>query len=131
MNNENVKEEKFKKKRNNYLLLLGLWAAIGGCLNAWFYDSDRLVYTLGILNSLGAIALIYFWIIYDAKSRSYRIPQLVKYLIILLSIVGVPIYFWQTRNIKDFCLNIGGLWLFAFHSVIYSIFAYIVARVFI
>ena len=130
MNNKNLKEE-FKKKRNNYLLGLCLLAAIGGCLNAFLYDRDRLVYTLGILNTLGAIILIYLWIIYDAKFRSYRIPQYIKYIIVLIGLIGVPMYFWRTRNTKDFWINIGGLWLFAVHSIIYSISANMIAQIFI
>ena len=120
-------QDSIKNKRNNSLYILGLLAAIGGCLNAIFYDNNNILSLIGIIMPLLAIAAIYFWLIYDAKLRSYRIPKYVKFIIILFGIIGLPIYFWQTRNIKDFIINIGGLWLFLYYYLIYSIAIYLTA----
>jgi hypothetical protein len=121
----NLELKNLKYKRNRTLFLLGLLGIISGFSNAVLYNQPQLLEYSSIVASLIAIAIIYYWIIYDAKVRNYRIPKYLKYLIILFSIVGVPIYFWQTRSFKNFFLNLGGLWLFAFFSFIYSIFFYI------
>lgn|GEM_PF-3059867 len=122
---------KFKRKRNNYLVLLGLLAAIAGCLTASLSEQDQLVSAIGIISTLGAIILIYLWIIHDAKIYNYPIPKYLKILIILLPFLGLPIYFWQTRNITNFCLNIGGFWLVAFYNIIYLLVAYAIALLFL
>ena len=123
-------QDSIKNKRNNSLYILGFLAAVGGCLNAIFYDNDNILSLIAIVMPLLAIASVYFWIIYDARLRNYRIPKYVKFIIILFGIIGVPIYFWQTRNVKGFIINIGGLWLFIYYYLIYYIAIYITATLF-
>ncbi len=98
---------------------LGIVAAIAGCVDAFTNNNGLPMDIISILVSIVAIAIIYYWVIYDAKLRNYRIPKYVKYTIILFSIVGVPIYFWQTRSFSNFCLNLAGLWIFIYHYFVY------------
>ena len=127
MNNKNLDLAKIEQKRKTSLSLLGIAAGISGCIDAFTENNGLVISILRILMSFVAIAIIYYWIIYDAKLHDYRIPKYLKYIIILFAIVGVPIYFWQTRNFKDFCYNIAGLWLFFYYGIIYYICVVITA----
>lgn len=113
------------EKRKLFLVLLGIAGLLNGGFTAYFYSQESLVSIVGICFSLIAISLIYFWIYHDSRARNYKTPKLTRYLIILIGIIGVPIYFWQTRNLKDFCLNLGGLWLFLFYSIAYYVSFYL------
>lgn len=131
MNSKKNAVKKLKRKRNSYLLLLGLLGAIAGCLTAILaYSQSVLLSAVQIVCNLGAIILIYLWIINDARIHNYHVPQYLKILIILLPFFGLPVYFWQTRNGADFWINIGGLWLGAFYTIIYLIFTYAIALLF-
>ncbi len=127
MNNNNLDLKKIENKRNRYLFLLGIAAAMAGSINTFTNNNGSLITIFRLLISLIAISIIYFWIIYDAKIRNYHIPKYIKYTIILFGIIGVPIYFWRSRSFKSFCLNLAGLWLFIYYFVIYYIFAVITA----
>ena len=119
MNQRNLASASNLKKRNLVLGLISTAGALNGFLTACFYGKQNLVNFVEICFALIAICLIYFWIYYDAQARSFRNPKLIRYLIILIGIIGVPIYFWKTRNFNNFCLNLGGLWLFFAYSLIY------------
>lgn len=127
MNSKDIDTEKNKSKRHQSLLLLGITAAITGIINSLTENNDLLISLVRLLMPLLAIATIYYWIIYDARLRSYRIPKYTKYIIILFGLIGVPIYFWQTRSLKDFWLNLAGLWLFIYYCFIYYISVVITA----
>lgn len=119
MNNKDLDLTKVKSKRDMFLLWLGIAAAATGLVDAFANNSKLPIDIISIAISIVAIIIIYCWVIYDAKLRNYRIPKYIKYIVILFSIIGVPIYFWQTRSFKDFCLNFAGLWLFIYHYFIY------------
>ncbi len=119
MNQSNLASASNVKKRNLVLGLIGTAGTVNGFLTACFYSRQNVVNIIEICFALIAICLIYFWIYYDAKARSFRNPKLIRYLIIFIGIIGVPIYFWRTRSWKNFCLNLGGLWLFMVYSLIY------------
>jgi len=129
MNNIDIDFKETRSKRNITLFSLGTLAVFSGFSEALLYSNELLLKYSAIITSLIAIAIIYFWIIYDAKLHKYRIPKYIKYTVILFSIIGIPIYFWQTRNLKNFVLNIGGLWLFAFYRLLYLISAYITGSI--
>ena len=120
MNDKNIEFETIKK-RNLSLLSLAIVAALTGFIDAFSNNSGLAISILRLLMPLIAIVTIYSWIIFDAKLLNYRLPKYVKYIIILFGIIGVPIYFWQTRNLKKFCLNLGGLWMFIYYFIIYYI----------
>ena len=126
----NSKLDKNKKRRDRTLLFFGLSAIVAGYLTVLFAQQENLLNLLSILMSISSICLLYYWVIYDARLRNYRIPKWIKYLIILITIIGLPIYFWRTRSIKDFCLNIGGYWLIVFYSFCYLAAAYLTTILF-
>ncbi len=125
MNGKKNAVRKYKQKRNNYLLLLGILAAIAGLFTAILaYYQSTLLPSARIVFTFAAVISIYLWIVYDAKIHNYSTPQYLKILIILLPFLGLPIYFWHTRNFTNFLINIGGLWLGAFYNIIYfSVYA--------
>ena len=127
MNNKTIDTENNKHKRNKSLLLLGITAAITGIINSFTENNGLVISFIRLLLPLIAIAIVYFWIIYDAKMHQYSIPKYIKYIIILFGVIGIPIYFWKTRNFKDFCLNFAGLWLFIYYYFVFYIFAVITA----
>ncbi len=130
MNQRNLAAATNLKKRNLVLGLIGTAGALNGFLTACFYGKQNLVNFVEICFALIAICLIYFWIYYDAQARSFKNPKLIRYLIILIGIIGVPVYFWKTRSLKNFCLNLGGLWLFMGYSLIYYGSFFVAALVF-
>ena len=121
MNDKNIEFEMIKK-RNLSLLLLALVAAITGFIDALSNHNGLTISILRLVMPLIAIATIYYWIVCDAKLLNYRLPRYIKCIIILFGIIGVPIYFWQTRNFKKFCFNLGGLWIFIYYIIVYYIF---------
>lgn len=119
LKNPQVAQNKHKLKRDRCLVWLGIIAVIGGILDPF---GDR-VAAFQFISFLIAIALFYCWIIYDGRMRGFTIPKYVKYIIALFGVIGIPIYFWQTRSFRQFCLQLGGLWLFIFHYIFYYVSA--------
>ena len=127
MNEQNLDRAKMKQKRKTALFWLGIAAGVSGCIDAFTEHDGLIISIVRLLMSLIAIAIIYYWIVYDAKLYDYRIPKYLKYIIILFAIVGIPLYFWQTRSFKAFCYNLAGIWLFIYYGFIYYICAVIMA----
>ena len=126
MNDKNLALNRIKNKRNRALFLLAGIAAIAGFTDAFGNNEGWLISTIRLLLPLVAIITIYYWLTLDARLLNYRIPKYIKYIIILFGIIGIPIYFWQTRKFKDFCFNLGGLWLYIFYLLIYYVFKVVV-----
>lgn len=86
-----------KAKRQCLLGLLGL-AAIVGVLDQVLVDDrsyDRLL-TTG--SAVIAVVLIAAWCHYDSWQRSYTIGTPLRFLILLLAAIGVPVYLLRTRG---------------------------------
>lgn len=112
MNTEFQLYKKAKQNRNLTLLCMCLINIIHGFYG--FYIVFVSIQDVSILNYYGSILNLiplYFWCHFDAQLRNFRISS-VRVWIVLFAIIGVPLYFWRTRNRRRFFLNIGGLWLF-------------------
>jgi predicted neutral ceramidase superfamily lipid hydrolase len=85
------------------------WGALGV---AFYHDSlvSRLIDGFGIIFVCLAISL---WSRYDSQIRAFVLTIGLRLLILLVGIVGVPLYFWQSRSRRDCVRSFFGLYLYA------------------
>ena len=99
---------KAKQNRNLALLCLCLIQIIFGVCAVFILI--KYIDTLGFISSILSLIMLYCWCHFDAQLRNFRISS-IRAWIVLFAIIGIPLYFWKTRNRRQFLLNIGGLWL--------------------
>ncbi|MEL6580116.1 MAG: hypothetical protein AAFQ14_10205 [Cyanobacteria bacterium J06621_12] len=121
MEKNNLNLAQHTKKRSFFFALIILAGAANGLLIACFQGQEAAISIVNILCNLMAIAGIYLWVYHDAKIHNFKISTVVKYLVILVGIIGIPIYFWRSRSSKDFWFNLGGLWLFIIYSIAFDL----------
>ena len=100
---------KHRKKRSIFFALTIFTGGLNGLLIAYFNEGNNISDIINICCALFSLAWLYLWICHDAQIRNFRISKTVKYLIILVALVGVPIYFWRSRSSREFWFNLGGL----------------------
>ena len=86
------------KKQRIIRLLLG-YSAIAGVIILLLPDDDR------VLNFLMNLPIVIFgvsWCYNDAAERDHRIGVVTRFLLVLLIVVGLPIYLLQTRGFGGF-----------------------------
>lgn len=86
------------KKRRIVILLLA-YSAILGIISCFLPEENT---PLDFIAGLPLLILGISWCFTDAAQRNHRIVRLTRLLLILLFIVGLPIYFFQTRGIGAF-----------------------------
>ena len=91
-------DETTKAAKRRCLVGLLLLSVVMGVLDQLVVQkrADRAVTLLG---GLVSIVLIFIWCQNDSYERSYRIPKLLRLLIIFVAILGIPIYLLRTRGI--------------------------------
>jgi hypothetical protein len=47
------------------------------------------------------VGLVFFWCKFDAQERNASLPRWNRVLIVVIAIIGVPIYFFRTRSTRD------------------------------
>jgi hypothetical protein len=117
-----------KRNRNLALLFLCLIEIVFGVCTVFIPIKD--IDTLSFVSSMLSLFMLYSWCHFDAQLRNFRISSL-RVWIILFAIIVIPLYFWKTRNRRQFLLNIGGLWLFLLPVALGSVaelFAHLVSR---
>ena len=87
-----------RKKRRVKMLLLG-YSAIFGVINCSLPENDSV---LDIIVGLPLLILMISWCFTDGAERDHRIGRTMRLLLILLFIVGFPIYLLQTRGFGGF-----------------------------
>lgn len=110
-----------KQNRDLIFYLLCLLQIVLGVLANFIPENNSNAFEL--VSTILTIILLYSWCHFDARLFGFSISHL-KYLIILLAIIGIPIYFWQTRTMRQFFLNIGGLWILLLPIILNYIAAY-------
>jgi hypothetical protein len=90
-------DETTKAAKRRCLVGLLLLAVVMGVLDQLVVQkqADRVVTLVG---GLVSIVLIFIWCQNDSYQRSYKIPKLLRLLIIFVAILGVPIYLLRTRG---------------------------------
>lgn len=86
----------YAAKKRRIAMLLIAYSAIMGILICFISENNKL---LEFIVGLPVLILGISWCFTDAAQRNHRIGSLGKLLLILLFIVGLPIYLFQTRGI--------------------------------
>lgn len=99
---ENVEREpsfNYPAKKRRIVILLLAYSAIFGIVSCFLPDEDT---PLDFLVGLPFLILGLSWCFTDASERNHQIGRLTRLLLILLFILGLPIYLLQTRGINAF-----------------------------
>jgi hypothetical protein len=83
------------QKRRIVMLLLG-YSTLLGIISCFLPEAKT---PLDFLVGLPLLILGIMWCTADATQRNHRIGRVMKWLLILLFIVGMPIYLFQTRGL--------------------------------
>jgi len=86
------------KKRRIVMLLLG-YSAVLGVISCFLPEEDT---PLDVIFGFPLLVLGISWCFMDAAERGCRIGRIVQLLLVLLFIVGLPVYLFQTRGIGAF-----------------------------
>ena len=86
------------RKRGIVMLLLAYSAVLGGII--WFLPEEDTA--LDFIVGLPLLILGIAWCFTDAAQRDHRIGRLMGLLLVLLFVVGLPIYLFQTRGFGAF-----------------------------
>jgi hypothetical protein len=102
----------WRSRRRASLVFLFVGGAVWGAADLLLYDRGF----LGKLVSIGftllfAIAVM-LWCVYDGRLRGFQVTTIWKWFIVLLGIVGVPYFFWQSRPHRECLRSVFGLFLF-------------------
>lgn len=86
------------RKRRLILMLLA-YSAILGILSCFLPKEDS---PMDFVAGLPLLILGVMWCFTDAAERDYRMGSLMKLVLVLMFIVGLPIYLFRTRGIGGF-----------------------------
>ena len=96
---ENTESEQpivYAAKKRRVVMLLLVYSAILGILFCFLPEEDT---PIDFIVTLPLLILAISWCFTDAAERDHRIGPRMRLLLILLFIVGLPIYLFQTRGI--------------------------------
>lgn len=99
------------------LLLMATWPIIGMYYEFYIGDSTAISYLI----QLGAAVIVYFWCRYDAAEIRKRIPRPISTAIIVIPIIGFPIYKVRIkRTPMGEAISLTGFWLLLFIGIHYG-----------
>jgi hypothetical protein len=116
--------EKWQRRRQIILVVLLVGGAVWGAADLLLYDRGFLSKLVSIGGTLLAAIAVMLWCVYDGRIRGFHISGMWKWNIVLIGIVGVPYYFWQSRPHRECLRSVFGLFLFAAVAAPYSIVWY-------
>lgn len=96
---ENQPSVDYAAKKRRILMLLLAYSAIVGVVSCFLPLEDR---ALAFIVGLPLLILGISWCLTDAAERDDRIGRLMTIILVLIFIVGLPIYLLQTRGIGAF-----------------------------
>jgi hypothetical protein len=96
--NSQSTEDFAKAKRHRLLWMLGL-AVASGIASEVFADAER---ELVLLEAIGFAALVASWCSVDARERGGRIGKGQFVTIVLIPVIGLPVYLFRTRGLRGF-----------------------------
>ena len=105
--------EKWQRRRQMLLVLLLVGGAVWGAADLLLYDRGFLSRLVSIACAVLLAIAVMLWCVYDGRIRGFHVSGLWRWLIVLMGIVGVPYYFWQSRSRRECCRSVFGLFLFA------------------
>jgi hypothetical protein len=110
---------KWQKQRQMMLALLLVGGAIWGSLDLLLYGRGFLGRLVSYVCALPIAVAMMLWCVYDGRIRGFHVSGIWRWLIVLIGIVGVPFYFWQSRSHRECFRGVFGLFLFAAVAVPY------------
>jgi hypothetical protein len=116
--------EKWQKRRRIMLVLLLVGGAFWGAADLLLYDRGFLSRFVSFACALPLAVAVMPWCVYDGRIRGFHVSGTWRWLIVLMGIVGVPYYFWQSRPHRECLRSIFGLFLFAAVAAPYYIVWY-------
>ena len=96
---ESQPAEDFSKAKRRRLIWILALAVVAGIASEVFTDAER---ELLVLEAIGFAALVASWCSVDARERGDRIGKLQFIAIILIPIIGLPVYLFRTRGLRGF-----------------------------
>ena len=106
------------------LVILLVGGAVWGAADLLLYDRGFLSSLVSFACGLPLAVAVMLWCVYDGRIRGFHVSRVWKWLIVLMGIVGVPYYFWQSRSHRECFRSIFGLFLFAAVAVPYYVSGY-------
>lgn len=101
----------YAAKKQRILVWLLIWSAIMGAIAGLLTEDDL---AIELLISLPWLCLCVYWCHVDAQERNFRLGRFMRLTLILIFLLGFPIYLFRSRGIK------GGLtlmWSIAFWGI--------------
>jgi hypothetical protein len=89
----------YQKKKRRILIQLLAYCAFVGAVSVFIPDEDPL---LDLILRIPPLFFAVAWCFADAAERGHRIGRLTKVLLVLVLIVGLPLYLLQTRGLGGF-----------------------------
>jgi len=108
-----------RKKRRVILILYGL-GVVFGVLDTLFADLASYGPASEVLGALSIILGISLWCHYDASQRDYTIGRALRLAILLILLVGFPVYAFRTRGWSGFGLIGWGILFFVSFVALYG-----------
>ena len=126
MDTSTVSEQSANCQRRRQIILAALLigGAAWGAVDLLLYDRGFLSKLVSIGCALSLAIAVMLWCVYDGRMRGFHVTALWKWLIVLMGIVGVPYYFWQSRPHRECLRSFFGLFLFAAVAAPYYIVWY-------
>lgn len=108
-----------RRQKNMLLVALLAFTAISSAMWVFVPDgspNERLLY---VAQSFGTVLLVLLWCHVDSSQRSYRLSKKLSILIVLVAVVGLPIYLLKSRGRRGGSLAI--LKALAFYGLMYIV----------
>lgn len=89
----------YAAKKRRIILMLLTYSAIFGAICVFLPEEDN---PLDFIAGLPMLIMGISWCFMDADQHDHRIGKLMKLILVLLFIIGFPLYIFQTRGIRGF-----------------------------
>ena len=114
----------WQRRRRIILAVLLVGGAAWGTADLLLHDHEVLSRLISIGYAVLLAVALMLWCVYDGRMRGFHVTGMWKWLIVLIAIVGVPFYFWQSRPHRECLRGLFGLFLFAAVAAPYYIVWY-------
>ncbi|HMJ90031.1 MAG TPA: hypothetical protein VK530_09455 [Candidatus Acidoferrum sp.] len=111
MNDVNPSPAPWRRRRNAILALMIGLAVISGAVDVIWYDHHLVCTVNHVIGTLVLSFLVMLWCVYDSRLRNFPLPSVFRLFILLVGLVGVPLYFCRSRGPKERLRSAFGLFL--------------------
>lgn len=107
----------YAAKKQRILVWLLIWSAIMGAIAGLLTEDDL---AIELLISLPWLCLCVYWCHVDAQERNFRLGRFMRLTLILIFVLGYPIYLFRSRGMKGWLTL---MWSVAFWGVLMVCYA--------